>query len=165
MPGQGSRCYLMVRAREWMCALPLEEVEETMRPLPISPVSSAPPFVRGVCLVRGSSAPVVNLGMLLGGERTPPGQRFVSVRVPEGRLALEVDEVRGVRWLDDSSLEAVPSLLRATAGGQLRHMGSVDGSLLAVLGSAQLLSAELWGHFEQPGAAKDGAGDGRGERA
>lgn len=144
MSRQGARCFLLVRAREWMCALPLEEVEETMRPLPISPVSSAPAFVRGVSLVRGTSAPVVSLAMLLGGGPPEPGERFVSLRVPEGRLALEVDEVRGLRWLDPEAMEAVPPLLRASASAHLQHLGSVDGNLMAILATAHLVPAELW---------------------
>jgi purine-binding chemotaxis protein CheW len=163
MPGQGSRCFLVVRAQEWMCALPLEEVEETMRPLPVTPVSVAPAFVRGVCLVRGLPAPVVSLSVLLGGSHVQsgpgprsPGQRFISLRVPEGHLALEVDEVRGVRWMEESSLDSVPPLLRATAGGHLQHVGSFDGRLLAVLGTSHLLPEELWTRLE--GEAPAGGG-------
>jgi purine-binding chemotaxis protein CheW len=149
MPRQGSRCFLVVRAQEWMCALPLEEVEETMRPLPVAPVSAAPPFVRGVCLVRGTPAPVVSLAMLMGGQAgSGPGRRFVSLRVPEGRLALEVEEVRGLRWVEEGELESVPPLLRATASGHLRHVGALDGRLMAVLGAAHLLPEELWGRLE-----------------
>ncbi|WP_257453894.1 chemotaxis protein CheW [Archangium lipolyticum] len=150
MPRQGSRCFLVVRAQEWMCALPLEEVEETMRPLPVAPVSAAPVFVRGVCLVRGTPAPVVSLAMLLGGQAvlSGSGRRFVSLRVPEGRLALEVDEVRGLRWVEEGQLDSVPPLLRATASGHLRHLGSLDGRLMAVLGAAHLLPEEIWDRLE-----------------
>ncbi|PTL80637.1 chemotaxis protein CheW [Vitiosangium sp. GDMCC 1.1324] len=156
MPRQGSRCFLVVRAQEWMCALPLEEVEETMRPLPVAPVSAAPSFVRGVCVMRGAPAPVVSLAMLLGGgqAQASTGQRFVSLRAPEGRLALEVEEVRGLRWLEEGTLDSVPALLRATASGHLQHLGSFDGRLLAVLGASHLLPEELWRRLESP--AKEG---------
>ena len=158
MPRQGSRCFLVVRAQEWMCALPLEEVEETMRPLPVAPVSAAPSFVRGVCLVRGAPAPVVGLSLLLGGSlaQASPGRRFVSLRASGGRLALEVDEVCGLRWMEEDTLDSVPPLLNATASGHLQHLGSFDGRLLAVLGAAHLLPEELWSRLEKP-AAQGGA--------
>ncbi|HEX8819239.1 MAG TPA: CheW domain-containing protein [Archangium sp.] len=158
MPGQGSRCFLVVRAQEWMCALPLEEVEETMRPLPVAPVSAAPVFVRGVCLVRGTPAPVVSLAVLLGGAHAQAGSghRFISLRVPEGRLALEVDEVRGLRWMEESTLDSVPPLLRATASGHVQRLGSFDGRLLAVLGTAHLLPEDIWGRLES-GSGEGGA--------
>ncbi|MFY0529793.1 chemotaxis protein CheW [Archangium gephyra] len=154
MPRQGSRCFLVVRAQEWMCALPLEEVEETMRPLPVAPVSAAPVFVRGVSLVRGAPAPVVSLASLLGGAVTEgeggASRRFVSLRVPEGRMALDVDEVHGLRWMEESGLDSVPPLLRATASGHLQHLGSFDGRLLALLGTSRLLPEELWRRLENP---------------
>jgi purine-binding chemotaxis protein CheW len=152
MPGQGSRCFLMVRARAWMCALPLEDVEETMRPLPLTPVSSAPAFVRGVSLVRGQSAPVVDLAVLLGGERGEPGTsaRFVSLRVAGGRLALEVDAVLGLRWLDADLLDEVPPLLRATAQGHLDYLGALDGQLMAVLDAAHLVPEDVWARLDAP---------------
>jgi purine-binding chemotaxis protein CheW len=142
-----------------MCALPLEEVEETMRPLPVAPVSAAPVFVRGVCLVRGTPSPVVSLAALLGGAFTTqasPGQRFISLRVPAGRVALEVDEVRGLRWMEEGTLDSVPPLLHSTAGGHLRHMGSLDGGLMAVLGAAHLLPEDLWRRLENPSSNKEG---------
>lgn len=146
MPGMGSRRFLLVRARSWMCALPIEEIEETMRPLPVTPMASMPPFVRGVSLVRGSSAPVVSLdGLLSGAPAEPcPGGRFVSLRVPEGRLVLEVDEVRGLSLLDPDTLEAVPSLLGGGARGHVARLGSLDGRLLAVLGAAHVLPPDVW---------------------
>jgi len=74
-----------------MCALPLEEVEETMRPLPVAPVVAAPVFVRGVCLVRGTPAPVMSLAVLLGGAHDQPGPP------PEPRLVARARGASGVR--------------------------------------------------------------------
>jgi purine-binding chemotaxis protein CheW len=134
-----------------MSALPLEAVAETMRPLPISPVSAAPAFVRGVSLVRGSPSPVVNLALLLGGTQAEPGpgRRFVAMRVPEGNVALEVDEVVGLRWLQEQSLEEAPALLQGTGEGHVERLGSLDGRLLAVLGTARLLPEDFWNRLRQ----------------
>jgi purine-binding chemotaxis protein CheW len=134
-----------------MSALPLEAIAETMRPLPISPVSAAPAFVRGVSLVRGTPSPVVNLALLLGGTQAEPGpgRRFVAMRMPEGSLALEVDEVVGLRWLQEQSLEDVPALLHAQGESHVERMGSLDGHLLAVLGSARLLPEDFWNRLRQ----------------
>ncbi|WP_434382001.1 chemotaxis protein CheW [Melittangium boletus] len=153
MPTQGARCFLMVRARAWMCALPLEEVEETMRPLPVRPVASAPVFVRGVSVVRGQSAPVVSLAALLDGEGAAGSgdtARFVSLKATGGRVALEVDAVLGLRWLDEATLGDVPPLLRASAHGHLDYLGALDGQLMAVLDAAHLVPPDVWARLEQP---------------
>jgi len=134
-----------------MSALPLEAIAETMRPLPISPISAAPTFVRGVSLVRGTPSPVVNLALLLGGNvaEPGPGRRFVSLRMPEGHLALEVDEVVGLRWLQEQSLEEAPALLNGSGEGRVQRLGSLDGRLLAVLGTARLLPEDFWNRLQQ----------------
>ena len=49
---------VMVGARA--CAIPLDHVAETMRPLPIEPVAGTPGFVRGVSVIRGAPTPVVD---------------------------------------------------------------------------------------------------------
>lgn len=136
--------FLIVRAQGWTCALPLAEVAETMRPLPISPMSNVPPFVRGVSIVRGEPTPVIHLAALLGGTAISEARRFVLLRVPERRVVLEVDEVLGLRTLSAAELGAVPPLLRNAAAGHLEVLGTLDGSLLATLHTARLIPAELW---------------------
>src|SRR6185436_6230529 len=43
-----------------LCALPLEHVEETMRPLAIEAIAGGPAFVRGLAVVRGAPIPAVD---------------------------------------------------------------------------------------------------------
>lgn len=153
MPAEVEGRFLIVRAQHWTCALPLSEVVETMRPLPISPVAGVPPFVRGVSIVRGEPTPVISLAVLLGGTDPREAQRFILLRVPERRLALEVEEVLGLRALGDAELGAVPPLLQEAAGGHLEVLGTLDGRLLGALRAARLLPESLWSSLAKRGEA------------
>lgn len=134
---------LVFRAGRYLCALPLRHVVETMRPLPIEPVTAAPPFVRGVSLIRGEALPVVDVARLLGIETTHP-TRFVTIRVAERRIALSVDVVVGVRAIDEESVPELAPLLDSANAEMIAGIAERDGALLVVLRSARLVPESMW---------------------
>jgi len=133
---------LVCRVEARLCALPLEHAVETMRPLAVEPVVGAPPFVRGLAVVRGEPLPVVDAARLLGLQEGPIG-RFVTVAVGVRRVALAVDAVVGVRRFPPGSLRALPPLLHEAAGDVVDAIGLLDSALLLVLRSARLLPDEV----------------------
>ena len=62
---------LMCRSGAYALALPIGDVIETMRPLPIQPVLGVPSYVAGVSLIRGAAVPVVDIARLLGDSTGP----------------------------------------------------------------------------------------------
>jgi purine-binding chemotaxis protein CheW len=134
---------LLVRTQAWYCALPIATVSETCRPLPIQPVDGVPVFVRGVTVVRGLTAPVLHLGMLLAGGRAEPGRRFVMVRIRDRLGVLEVDETLGVRWLSRTQLASASPLVGGALSDRIDGIGVLDGELLAWLDTARLVQNDL----------------------
>lgn len=136
---------LVVAVGARACAIPLCHVVETMRPLPIGPVTGTPGFVRGVAVIRGAPTPVVDLGALLGnsGNSATYG-RFVTLKLGERRVALGVDGVGGVRHLDSAQLGELPPLLRDVAADLVESVGVRDAELLVVLRAARLVPEEVW---------------------
>lgn len=124
------------------CALPLHDVVETMRPLPIEPLADAPPFVVGLSRIRGEAVVVVDLRRLIGTEAVSPAQRLVLVRAADRRVALLVDACPGVRHLDTGDFSALPPLLRDACGSAADALGSLDRQLCLVLESARILPRE-----------------------
>jgi purine-binding chemotaxis protein CheW len=139
-----------------VCAVPLGQVLETMRPLPIEPLADMPSFVRGLALIRGRPTPVVDARQLLGSAAQQPAGRFVTLRcgpVEARRVAaLAVDAVLDIIALEPTSLTELPELLGDTPSDVVGALGSLDRELLLVLKQTALLPDELWRKLEAPEA-------------
>ena len=129
---------LICRVQTRLCALPLEHVVETLRPLPVERVPGAAPFVLGLAVIRGAPLPVVDSARLLGADDARAG-RFVTVNAGNRRVALAVDCVLGVRAVAPESLHALPPLLHQADTDVIAAIGLLDAELLLVLRSARLL--------------------------
>src|SRR3712207_1576586 len=94
--GSAGAASLVFRAGSLLCALHLDEVAETMRPLDTRPLAGSPPWVRGISVLRGVPVPVIDVARLLTGEPAEIA-RFVAVRTERGPVALATGEVSGIR--------------------------------------------------------------------
>ena len=74
----GSDHVLVCRVGERRCALPLDAVIETMRPLPIHPVTGVTEAVLGVCIIRGLATPVLDLAVLFARGDLKPVRVFID---------------------------------------------------------------------------------------
>lgn len=136
---------LFVRAGAQLCAIPLEHVAETMRPLPIEPVAEMPDFVRGISVIRGMPVPVIDLKALLeSADISASYGRFVTLKIAKGRAAIGVDSVVGLRTLDSGQLGELPPILRAVGSDVIEAIGTRDAQLLLVLSAARLVPDEVW---------------------
>lgn len=153
MDGRASYLFLLCRVRALVCALPLAQVGEVMRPLPADPLPGMPPYVRGLSVIRGLPTPVVDAAALLeAGDGD--GNRYVLLHEEERKVALLVDEVLGVRALGEAMLRELPPLFRSPEAGFIAALGRLDAGLFMMLGMARLLPEALWA---QVGAAAERA--------
>jgi purine-binding chemotaxis protein CheW len=134
---------LIVQVQAGACALPLIHVIETMRPLPIEPMVSTLPFVRGLSIIRGAPTPVVDLGALLGTSDGSPG-RFVTFRAGGRQVALSVDAVVGVLEFDELTIQQLPPLLSGTSQEIIEAIGVLDDQMLIVLRASWQLPDAVW---------------------
>ncbi len=134
--------FLWCRVDKFLCALPLEHVVETMRPLPVEPIAGAPHFVRGLAIIRGTPIPVVDLARLLGANNGQ-ANRFVTVKLDVREAAIAVSDVLAVRLLPVGSLQELPPLLRNAGAEAISEIGMLDSELLLVLDSARLVPEDL----------------------
>jgi purine-binding chemotaxis protein CheW len=118
---EGTTDWLLCTANAHRFALPLQQVVEAMRMLPLESVMGAPPIVLGVSVIRGVPTPVIDAAVLFGG-RSERCERFVTVRTGPRTVAFAVDAVIGV-WTTRAALDELPPLLHeaeAIAGLRMR---------------------------------------------
>jgi len=131
-----------------IAALPVAQVQETMRRLPVEALPGSNPCVEGVAVVRGEAVPVVDAGALLrGGAPTDaaarPG-RFIRIRAGERSAVLAVDDVIGV-WPEGAlDLAQLPPLFDGAADDAVAALGRLDDRLLVVLRAASLVPESAW---------------------
>jgi purine-binding chemotaxis protein CheW len=153
-PGSGARglqdLWLLCRAGSSLCALPLANVVEIMRALRVEPVAGAPPFVRGLSVIRGAPTPVVDIAHLFGG-CTAPSRRWVTVKTGTRVVALAVDSVLGVRSVvTASNTEPLPPLLREAMSDMVSVIRRLDADLLMFLNTARIVAEVLLEHLGDP---------------
>lgn len=136
--------FLLARASALVCAIPVSHVAETMRPLPVTPLTQVPAFVRGVATLRGSATPVLDLGEIVTGVREREVSRFVRLRSGARSAALCVASVLGVRRVDGQALRELPPLLEDAAGGALEALGTLDREVFVALRVSRLVPSEVW---------------------
>lgn len=148
--GAGRALISRVGAR--YCAIPIEHIEETLRPLPVEPLPAMPAFVLGVSVIRGRPIPVVHAGRLLGDPATTRPTRFVTLKTGQGNVALAVEAVTGVLDLGARPLHELPPLLREASADLVTAIGTLDSELFLLLRSARLVPESVWAMLkvEQP---------------
>lgn len=135
---------LLCRVGALVCAIPLENVAEVMRPLSLESVGKMPEFVAGVSVIRGAAVPVVDLAKLLGDARQTRKARLVLVKMAGRSVALALDAVIGIRALQAELTKELPPLLRDASADVIASVGSLDARLLVVLSSTRLLPESAW---------------------
>ncbi|HEX7687825.1 MAG TPA: chemotaxis protein CheW [Burkholderiaceae bacterium] len=145
MSDDTSRLALVFRIAARLCALPLAQVVEIMRPLPVRQLDGTPGFVLGAAMVRGLPTPVVSGARLLGGEDAPAGGgRWIGVVAGSRRVMLEVDEVGGIRRIPAGDGAAAQPLLEGVAADRIATLGRLDGELLSTLQAARVVPELAW---------------------
>jgi purine-binding chemotaxis protein CheW len=139
---------LVFRADSHLAAIGVEHVTEVLRPLPVEHLAGVPPYIRGLCVLRGRPVPVVDVGLLLGGRRAPDDGRFVGVRTGPQTAALCVDTVVGVR---DLPLDLLHDLSSVTGSPACTAVGAIGREPLLLLAAGRVVPDSVWDALEEAG--------------
>jgi purine-binding chemotaxis protein CheW len=134
---------LVFRAGALLCALRLDEVIETMRPLATHPLAGTPAFVTGICIMRGIPTLVIDVARLLGGAEAEVS-RFIAVRTERGPVAFATGDIYGVRPLSTTTAGRHDALLGESPARLIAAVGTIDAAPVLLLQSMRLVPDEVW---------------------
>jgi purine-binding chemotaxis protein CheW len=143
--------WLLCRNGAVLAALPIENVVESMRALPMVQVAGAPPYVLGLSIIRGAPVPVVDIGLIVNGA---PGRaaRLVTVRTAGRSIALAMDEVIGIAAVAADAVAKLPPLLHDAAAETIAGLGAADAELLVFLRTGRLVPEDVLARLAAEGA-------------
>jgi purine-binding chemotaxis protein CheW len=144
MKKRDSNLTLAIRIGARICAVPVSDVVEIMRPLPIEALSGALDGVRGLSVIRGEPVPVIDLGTLLGASGCSVCTRFIAIRVGGRRIALAVDAVLGIREFASGLRAQMPPLLSDARTEMVEAVGALDTELFMVLKACSIVPETVW---------------------
>ncbi len=114
--------------------VPVMRVREVVRPLPITEIPLASPFVHGLINLRGQVVTAIGIHRLFG-ITSPPSGVLMNVICECGMslISLQADEIGDVIELDSEQLEPVP----ATSADQVRDLVAgvyrMPGRILSII--------------------------------
>lgn len=111
--------------------VPLREVVEISKLLPIVPVPFSSPLILGVINVRGEILPVIDLKTILRLRKEKEEERVVLVESPKGKVGILVDEVVGVVRIEEEKLEPNPMVGRYSEF--VRNVAQLPHGLISIL--------------------------------
>jgi purine-binding chemotaxis protein CheW len=122
--------------------IPVEQVQEVVRPQPITPVPLAPKVVRGLINLRGQILTAIDLRYRLGlGEPGDPAKLMnVVVRTDDSPVSFLVDEIGEVLDVDEGCFESPPETLQGEMRELIGGAYKLDGRLLLALCTERTIS-------------------------
>lgn len=127
---------LLCAAGSHRFALPMSEIVETMRMLPVETIAAAPPLVLGLSIIRGAPVAVVDTALLF--DRTSARYtQLVTARTGGRTIAFAVDAVLGAAVVARHDLTQMPPLIGSDDA--IVAMASRDRDLLFLLNAARIV--------------------------
>jgi purine-binding chemotaxis protein CheW len=124
-------------------AMPSPDVRHIEMVEQVTSVPNSPPFVDGVVFSRGQVVPVVNLRARFGFERVPYDERtrLLVVHADGRTVGLVADAAREFVAIPASTIQPPHDALRDVSGQYLAGIATVDGRMVLVLDTAEILKS------------------------
>ncbi|MBI2601726.1 MAG: chemotaxis protein CheW [Deltaproteobacteria bacterium] len=135
---------LCVQSENNICAIPVRDISEIMRPMPREVLPDSPHFVIGMSVIRGRPVPVVDFSSLIGLKRSSQFGKYVVLNLESRKVALAVENVLGIKNLSLEFMEKLPPLLQNVHPDIISAIGTLDEDFLILIQTPKLVSIDAW---------------------
>lgn len=114
-------------------ALAVTDVQEILKPMPLTPVPHSPDFVVGLINLRGQVATAVGLMELFGLGQSHSDMMNIVCNIDGKLIAFQVDDIGDVIELESKSFETAPVTLSSNIRKFLKGVGKCEGEVLSII--------------------------------
>lgn len=136
--------YVVFQLEDELYGVEILQVRRIEKMLPLTRVPNAPSFVKGVCNLRGSVIPVIDLKKRLG---LPSGHedgntKIVVVNVGKQVVGMTIDAEADVVSLDSDQVEPSPALVSGIDAEFISGVAKINNRLLIILDTERILTVD-----------------------
>ncbi|EQC47482.1 chemotaxis protein CheW [Bacteriovorax sp. Seq25_V] len=137
-------CGFKVRGGQY--AISVLDVQEVIKPQPLTPVPLSPDFVTGLINLRGQIVTSINLRKLFQIEdRESEEHMNIIVRSGDSLYALMVDEILDVIDVEQSTFETIPETINENIRKYISGVYKLEETLLILLDLKKIFSIDIKG--------------------
>lgn len=136
--------YVVFQLEDELYGVEILQVRGIEKVLPLTRVPNAPSFVKGVCNLRGSVIPVIDLKKRLGlsSSGDDSNAKIIIVNVGKQVVGMTIDAAADVVSLDSSQVEPSPSLVSGIDAQFISGVAKVSNRLLIILDMESILTTD-----------------------
>lgn len=124
--------------------IPVLEVQEVIKPQPVTPIPLSQDYVKGLINLRGQIVTLISLRRLFGYDDSYDREYMnIIVKGREGLYSLVVDEVTDIIEIDEENLEISPDTLGKSLKDYVSSVYKKENGLFILLDITKLLDLKF----------------------
>ncbi len=140
---QKTQQYSAFYVHKHLYGIDVQSVQEVVKPMPVTPVPHAPPYVIGLINLRGQIATAVGLLELFEtGKKSTPDMMNIICNIEGNLISLMVDEIGDVLEMTRTDFEETPATVPVAVARLLEGVFKTKDALMSVV-SIEKVAAEI----------------------
>jgi len=136
--------YVVFQLEDELYGVNIHQVRGVEKLLPLTRVPNAPSFLKGVCNLRGSVIPVIDLKerLSLPYQEEVKNAKIIIVNVGKHTVGMTIDTAADVVSIDSQEIEPSPSLVGGIDAEFIQGVAKVRDRLLILLNLERILTVD-----------------------